>query len=127
MRKFRNIFRGGLYRSRKGVILGVCRGLAEYFDFSVFWTRVIALALLFVSGLWPTMIIYFIAGLLLKPEPVLPIDGEDEQEFYDGYVHSRKGAVDQLKRRYDNLERRIQHMEHSVTQREFDWEQRLNS
>ncbi|NQU12695.1 MAG: PspC domain-containing protein [Desulfobacteraceae bacterium] len=127
MRKFKNIFHGGLYRSRNGVILGVCRGIAEYFDFSVFWGRIIALALLFISGFWPTMALYFIAGLLMKPEPVLPISGEDEQEFYDGYIHSRKGAVDQLNRRYGALERRIQHMEHSVTRREFDWENRLNS
>ena len=127
MRKFKNILRSGLYRSRNGVILGVCRGIAEYFDFSVFWIRAIALALFFISGFWPTMVLYFIAGLLMKPEPVLPIDGEDEKEFYDGYIHSRKGAVDQLKGRYDNIERRIQHIEHAVTRREFDWEHRLNT
>lgn len=126
MEKLKNILRGGLYRSRNGVILGVCRGVAEYFDFSVFWSRVIALALLFITGFWPTMALYFIAGLLMKPEPVLPINGEDEQEFYDGYIYSRKGAVDQVKRRYDDLERRIQHAEHAVTRREFDWEHRLN-
>ena len=43
----------GLYRSRNGIIFGVCRGLAEYFDFSVFWVRMIAVILLFVTGLWP--------------------------------------------------------------------------
>ena len=36
----------GLYRSRDGMIAGVCAGLAEYFDLSVFWTRVVAVALL---------------------------------------------------------------------------------
>ena len=29
----------GLYRSRNGVILGVCRGIADYFDLSAFWIR----------------------------------------------------------------------------------------
>ena len=29
----------GMYRSRSGVVSGVCRGLAEYYDFSVFWLR----------------------------------------------------------------------------------------
>ena len=127
MRQFEKILRGGMYRSRNGAILGVCRGISEYFDFSVFWTRAIVIILLFFTGFWPIMILYFIAALLMKPEPVLPIDTEDEQEFYDSYVHSRKGAVDRLKRRYDNLNRRIQRMEHSVTTREFDWEQRLNT
>lgn len=127
MRRFENILRGGLYRSRKGVILGVCRGIAEYFDFSVFWARAIVLVLLIISGFWPIMGLYFIAALLMKPEPVVPIQTEEEQEFYDSYINSRKGAVDRLKRRYDNLELRIQRMEHTVTAREFNWENRLNT
>ena len=127
MRRFENILRGGLYRSRKGVILGVCRGIAEYFDFSVFWARAIVLILLIISGFWPIMGLYFIAALFMKPEPVVPIQTEEEQEFYDSYINSRKGAVDRLKRRYDNLERRIQRMEHTVTAREFNWENRLNT
>ena len=127
MRRFERILRGGLYRSRNGVILGVCRGIAEYFDFSVFWVRAIALILLLVTGFWPITGLYFLAALLIKPEPVAPIETDEEQEFYDSYTHSSKGAADRLKRRYDNLERRIQRMEHTVTTREFDWENRLNT
>ena len=127
MRRFEKILRGGLYRSRNGLLLGVCRGVAEYFDFSVFWVRAIVLILLFFSGLWPIMALYFIAALLMKPEPVIPIESEDQQEFYNSYIHSRKGATDRLKRRYENLERRIQRIEHTVTTKEFDWNRRLNT
>jgi phage shock protein C len=121
------VLEGGLYRSRNGVILGVCRGIANYFDFSLFWIRAIALIILFISGLWPAVGLYFIAALLMKPEPVIPIDSEAEQEFYDSYTHSRHGAVQRLKQRYKKLEGRIQRMEDIVTSREFDWENRLNS
>ena len=127
MREFQRVFHGGLHRSRNGIILGVCRGVAEYFSFSVFWTRAVAVILLFLTGFWPITAIYFIAALLMKPAPVIPIKTEDEQEFYDSYVHSRKSAADRLKRRYDNLERRIRRMEDTVTAREFDWERRLNT
>ena len=127
MKRFQRIFRNGLYRSRNGIILGVCRGIAEYFDFSVFWARTIVVILFLFSGFWPIVALYFIAALLMKPEPVIPIQSDDQQEFYDSYVYSRKGATDRLKRRYDNLNRRIQRMEHTVTAREFDWEQRLNT
>ena len=127
MNRFERIFRGGVYRSRSGIILGVCRGIAEYFDFSVIWVRAIVLILLLVSGFWPITGLYFIGALLMKPEPVVPIQTEEEQEFYDSYIHSSKGAVDRIKRRYENLERRIQRMEHTVTSREFDWENRLNT
>ncbi len=126
MSRFERIFRNGLYRSRSGAILGVCRGIAEYFDFSVFWTRAITIVLLFFSGFWPVMGLYFLAALIMKPEPVLPIQTDEEQEFYDSYIYSRKGATSRLKRRYDNLHKRIQRLEHTVTAREFDCENRLN-
>jgi phage shock protein C len=62
----------------------------------------------------------------MKPEPVIPIYNDDEQEFYDSYVSSRRSAADRLKRRYSTLEKRLQRLEHTVTTPEFDWEQRLN-
>jgi phage shock protein C len=127
MRRWERIFDGGLYRSRQGVILGVCRGISDYFDFSLLWTRILAVIFLLVSGFWPAMGLYFIAALLMKPAPVIPIQTEAEQEFYDSYTQSRNGALYRLRRRYQKLERRIQRMEDKVTSREFDWENRLNS
>ena len=125
--RFEGLFNGGLYRSRNGVILGVCRGIAEYFDFSVFWVRAAAVIVLFISGFWPITAIYFIGAFLMKPEPAIPVQTSEEQEFYDSYVHSRRGATDRLKRRYDSLMRRIQRLEHTVTTKEFDWDQKLNT
>ena len=121
------LFHGGLHRSRDGLILGVCRGIAEYFDFSVFWVRAITVVILFISGLWPITAIYFIAALLMKPAPVIPIQTSEEQEFYESYIHSKKAATDRLKRRYDNLMRRIQRLEHTVTSKEFDWDRKWNT
>ncbi len=119
MRRFDRIFRGRLYRSRNGVILGVCRGIAEYFDFSLFWTRAITIVLLFLSGFWPVIVFYFVAALVMKPEPVIP--------FHTNQGGDMRFAAERFKRRYANLERRFQRMEDDVTSREFDWEQRLNS
>ncbi len=127
MRRFEKIIQGRLYRSRDGIILGVCKGIAEHFDFSVFWARVITILILFFSGFWPIVVLYFIAALLMKPEPVIPIQTDEEQEFYDSYLYSRKGAAERLRRRYNSLESRIQRMEHYVTSREFDWENRMHT
>lgn len=117
--------RSGLYRSRSGVLFGVCRGLAAYFDLSVFWIRALAVALLVLTGLWPAAGIYLVAALIMKPEPMRPIQDEDEQEFYDSYVHSREGAAQRLRRRARDLERRIRRLEDGVSSREFDWDQRI--
>lgn len=114
-----------LYRSRNGMILGVCRGIAEYFDLSVGWTRILALALLILSGIWPVAILYVLGAFLIKPEPIVPLQTEEAEEFYNSYMSSRTMAIRRLKRTFDNLDRRIQHMESIVTAREFDWERRL--
>jgi len=126
MRNHDNLTRSGIYRSRNGLIFGVCRGLAEHFNFSILWARVIAIIFLLVTGFWPVIGIYLIAALLMKPAPVIPIKTEAEQEFYDSYANSRHLAARRIKRRYENLERRIRRMEHIVTAREFDWEEKIS-
>ena len=125
MRPTRRRNQRGLYRSRRGAILGVCRGLAEYFDFSVFWARTIAVIVLIFTGFWPVTGLYLLAALLMKPEPVIPISNNGEQEFYDSYTRSRPGAVQRIKRRFDRLERRIRRMEHIVTSPDYDWDDRM--
>ena len=115
-----------LYRSRRGIILGVCRGLAEYFNISVFWVRAIAVGGLIFTGLWPVVGIYLLAAVIMKPEPVVPFTSADDQEFYNSYTASRSMALDRLKRTFDNLDRRLRRMEDTVTAREYDWERRLN-
>lgn len=112
----------GIYRSRKGIFMGVCRGLADHFNFSVFWTRIIALLLFLFTGFWPVGVMYIVAGLVLKLEPVSPLRDEKDHEFYDTYTHSRESAIQRIRRKFDNIERRIQRMEHTVTSKEFDWE-----
>jgi phage shock protein C len=116
-----------LYRSRHGIIFGVCRGLAEYMNVSVFWTRVASLVLLFVTGIWPLLGLYILGAVLMKPEPVLPLENDQDREFYNSYTSSRTMALQRLKNAFDHLDRRVQRMENVVTSREYDWERRLNS
>ncbi len=117
----------GLYRSRQGIILGVCRGLGEYFDFSVFWIRFIAVVMLMISGLWPMIGIYILAALIMKPEPIRPFESEAERDFYDSFMDSRRSTLRGVRRRYDNLDQRLRRMEDIVTGKDFEWEQKMNS
>jgi len=120
-------YRRGIYRSRNSAIFGVCRGLAEHFDFSVFWVRFMAVVLLVVSGLWPAMVLYILAALVMKSEPVVPISSLDERQFYDGFTQSRHETTRSLRRRYEGLEDRIRRMEDVVTSREYDWDRRFRT
>lgn len=117
----------GIYRSRNGVILGICKGLADYYDFSVFWVRVVMVGILLVSGFWPVIGIYLIAALFMKPEPVQPLENDDEREFYHSYVHSPSNAAQRLKKKFQDLDRRIRRMEDTVTGRDYEWERKFNS
>lgn len=116
-----------LYRSRQGVILGVCRGLAEFFDTEVKWVRIIAVIALVMTGFWPAVAIYLAAAYLMKPAPLLPLEDDMEEEFYNSYAASRSMAIGRIKRQFDRLDRRIQRMESHVTAREYNWEQRLKN
>ena len=117
----------GIYRARNGVFLGVCKGIADYFDLSVFWLR-LALVIVFIfSGFWPVIGVYLVAAFFMKPKPVKPIESEEEREFYDSYVHSPKTAAQRLRKKFDELERRIRGMEDKVTGREYEWERRFRS
>ncbi|NNG02032.1 MAG: envelope stress response membrane protein PspC [Desulfobacteraceae bacterium] len=127
MRKFFSDKHQGIYRSRNGVILGVCRGLSDHFNLDVFWFRIILVIVFIISGVWPILILYFVASLFMKPEPVHPIQTDDEQAFYDTYTSSRHQATRHLRHRFEDLERRIRRMEDSVTDREFDWDRKLNN
>jgi phage shock protein C len=118
---------GGIYRSRHGFFLGVCRGVAEHFDFSVFWIRVIVVLTMMLSGFWPVIGIYLVAAFFMKPEPVRPIENDEEHEFYDSYVNSPKSAAQRLKSKFEKLDRRIRRMEDKVTGKEYEWERKFNS
>ncbi len=114
------------YRARDGVIFGVCKGLSRYLDANVVGLRLIAVVVMFVTGFWPVIIAYIIAALLMKPEPVMPLETEEDAEFYNSFTSSRKMALQRLKRTYDNLDRRIQRIESTVTARDYDWERRFH-
>lgn len=125
MKKYTQLRWDRLYRSRDGMILGVCKGLAQFLDISVFWTRFAAVLLLFFTGFWPVVGIYLLAGFLLKPEPVLPLSTDEENDFYQVYTQSRKQGLFRVRTKFDRLEKRIRRLEDVITSREFDWDQRL--
>ena len=114
-----------LYRARDGMFLGVCKGLARQFDLSAGLLRAIVVVLFLITGIWPVGLLYLIAAMVMKMEPVVPIHNTDEQEFYDSYSTSRTGALERIKRKFESLDRRLRRMEDVVTSRDFQWERRM--
>jgi phage shock protein C len=118
-----------LYRSRKGMILGVCQGLADYFNVSVSGIRITAVILFIFTGFWPVGALYLLAALIFKPRPRVverPRYTETYEEQYDPHAETRGATLSQLKRTSDRLNERIQNMEDIVISREQDWDRRFN-
>jgi len=116
----------GLYRSRRGMLLGVCQGLAEALGISVFSVRFVVFFGILFTGVWPGLVLYVLAALLMKPAPVLDAQSQGEREFYHSYATSRSLGLSRLKDQFDRLERRIRRMEDVVTSRDFSWQRRFD-
>ena len=126
MSRYNRMSRRGLYRSRNGVLLGVCRGVADYFHLSVFWIRATAVILFMCTGFWPIVGVYILAALLMKSGPA-ESGGRDSKSRTGGRRHcQRNDAAERLRRKWKHLEKRIRKMEDKVTSREFDWNSRFH-
>lgn len=73
---------GRLYRdAENGIFLGVCAGVARFFDFRVAVVRIVAVISLLLF-FWPTAAIYLAAGWLLKPMPLAYRGRGSEAHFW---------------------------------------------
>jgi phage shock protein C len=111
-----------LYRSpRRGMIFGVCAGLAEYFGFDVTLTRVIVAVAAFFA--FPVIcIIYVCLGLLLPVranEGPLPRQRDPVERQVRSNPHDTLANV---RYRFRDLDVRLQRLEKYVTSNRYTLE-----
>ena len=71
-----------LYRDKEnGMIMGVCAGIADFFEFQRGMVRVIAVVLLLIWTL-PTIFTYFVLGFLMRAKPLRYQGRDDERNFW---------------------------------------------
>lgn len=114
-----------LYRARDGMILGVCKGMARYRDLPVTAVRLAVLLLIVFTGFWPGVALYFLAGFLLDPEPVIAPETQQESDFYTRFRGSRALAIQELRDMMDRLDQRLRRLEDRVTRPGFGWDDRI--
>jgi len=49
-----------------GWIAGVCRGVADYFDWKVQWVRVIVVAIVILTALFPVLLVYAVLWYVME-------------------------------------------------------------
>ncbi|HET7664125.1 MAG TPA: PspC domain-containing protein [Rhodanobacteraceae bacterium] len=76
-----------IYRdSESGVILGVCAGIAEHFDWPLWLTRIGAVTLGWFFTV-PVVIAYLVAALLMPERPLRYYGDGDERTFWQSNRH----------------------------------------
>ena len=106
---------GRLYRSRRGEILGVCRGIAEWRDIPVSMVRWGFILLAIFTAFMPVAFLYGILGLILPLEPA------------SGSRRNHSNPHEDIKADFENLRDRVNKMEEERFDKERDWEDRFRS
>jgi phage shock protein C len=57
-----------LRRSRRGIVLGVCQGFAEWLGIPAWPLRVAMIIALIATGFYPAGVAYLLAAIIMKPE-----------------------------------------------------------
>ncbi len=109
-----------LYRNReRGVLCGVCAGLADYFNIDVVLVRIVCILSLFLSGSL-TFIAYIIACIAM---PVrrgkTPRMNPEEDQFWRGVERRPEVTFSNLRYQFRDLEDRLADLECTVTSKEW--------
>src|SRR6516162_558677 len=103
----------------RGIIAGVCAGIAGYVGVEPIVIRLVAVLGL-VFFLPPTIVAYVILALVLRPKPPALYASADEEAFWRGVGTAPADTVHSLRRKFAVLETRLGQMESQVTSGDFD-------
>ena len=103
----------------RGIIAGVCAGIAGYIGVEPIVIRLVAvLGLVFFFP--PTIAAYVILAIALRPKPPALYSSADEEAFWRGVGTAPADTVNSLKRKFADLEARLGYMESEVTSGDFE-------
>jgi phage shock protein C len=109
----------GPYRSKKGLILGVIKGLAEHYNISPFYFRLTVIIISIFLAFWPVLIIYIAAAIVMPTEPkVRPVSQRDKEIVLLGRADP-EALMESLSNRSQRLEQKIRRLEDYVTSKPF--------
>jgi phage shock protein C len=103
----------------RGVLAGVCAGIADYIGVEPIVLRVAAAVGAFFFTV-PTVAAYVILAVVLRPKPPALYQSRDEETFWRGVNNAPADTLQGLRRKFRDLEDRLRHMETQVTSGDFD-------
>jgi phage shock protein C len=103
----------------RGIVAGVCAGIADYLGIEPIIVRlgaVVGLVVFFV----PTMVGYVILAVALRPKPSALYESRDEEAFWRGVNTAPADTFQSLRHKFRDLEDRLRQMETQVTSNDFE-------
>lgn len=115
------------YRSsRRGMIAGVCAGIADYFGFNLCATRLLAV-LLFLMFMPVTLIAYIGCVLLVPSDRHVVADSRVDPGFRRAMRSDPASTLSDVKRRFQKLDSRLARLERYVTSSRFKLDQEFRN
>ena len=109
-----------LYRDpERGILAGVCAGIADYVGTEPIVVRLATVLCLFFF--FPvTLLAYIVLAIVLRPKPPALYASRDEEAFWRGVSTAPTDTLQSLKRKFRDLEDRLGQMEGQVASGDFD-------
>lgn len=114
-------FRGDrkLYRNRqKGVVGGVCAGIADYFEIDPILVRILFVVTLFMT-LQVAFIAYWVAYFALDNDPGSLTDGSGKLCSRFNTRYERQSVLNSVNDRFKTVEQRLRRLEAYVTSNRY--------
>jgi phage shock protein C len=93
--------------------LGVCSGIADYFQIEALWVRMTFVVALFFGA--PTPLIYLLIGVLAPKKPyALYGESPDEARFWSGVRTAPATSIRDVHSRFRDIDRRVRDLEAHV-------------
>lgn len=102
---------------QRGVIAGVCAGIAEYFDWNVRLLRAAIVIIAVFTAVFPFVVAYLVLWYVM--EPLSPAEAAADPSD-PGAPPVRPTPMSEIKERFARLDDRLRQIEECVTDREFD-------
>ncbi|MGB5247207.1 MAG: envelope stress response membrane protein PspC [Woeseia sp.] len=112
--------------SRRGMLGGVCAGIADYFGFNLCATRFLTILMLLMFT--PLVIIAYIGCVLLVPsDRKLAAEKPADPGFRQAVRSNPAGTLADVRRRFQKLDTRLARLERYVTSSRFDLDQEFRN
>lgn len=116
-----------LYRNRsKGMVGGICAGLADYFEVDRVLVRILFVVALIMT-LQVALIAYVVAYFALDNDPntLTDADGRLKSRFDSSF--ERKSVLNSVQDRFRKIEDRIRHLEAYVTSKRYKLQNEIDN